>query len=106
MGDAKFSNVSFYGQNSKVRPFVGKLLSSTLLWCCLFFIFFPIYQFWTWHCQEVKGSVSSLGFQFVGEGGVLNRAQHLVYTEAISASILGIFFVLGSTVVTKKAMIR
>ena len=30
-GDTKFSNFWFYGQNPKVRPFIGKLLSRALL---------------------------------------------------------------------------
>ena len=38
LGDSKFSNFWFYGQNLKVWPFIGKLLSSTLLWCC----FYPV----------------------------------------------------------------
>ena len=41
LGDTKFSNFWFYGQNPKVSPSTNrKTLSSTLLWyCCLFFNF-------------------------------------------------------------------
>ena len=39
MGDTKFSNFWFYGQNPKVSPFIGKLLSNALLYCRLFFNF-------------------------------------------------------------------
>ena len=35
LGDTKFSNFWFHGQKPKAWPFIGKLLSSTLLWCCL-----------------------------------------------------------------------
>ena len=31
----QFSNFWFHVQNPKVWPFIGKLLSSTILWCCL-----------------------------------------------------------------------
>ena len=42
--DKKFSNdnFGFYGQNSKVKPFVGKLLSSTLLFV---YLFYPVCNF-------------------------------------------------------------
>ena len=32
-GDTKFSNFWFYGQNTKLSPFIGKLLSCSILWC-------------------------------------------------------------------------
>ena len=34
MDDTEFSNFSVY--RPKMWPFIGKLLSSILLWCCLF----------------------------------------------------------------------
>ena len=37
LGCYKALNFWFYGRNPKVRPFIGKLLSCTLLWCCLIF---------------------------------------------------------------------
>ena len=39
LDDTKFSNIWLCGQNPKEGPFIGKLLSSTLLWSCLFFNF-------------------------------------------------------------------
>ena len=37
--DTKFSNFIFCGLNFKVSPLIGKLVSSYLLCCCLFFNF-------------------------------------------------------------------
>ena len=39
LGYTHFSNFTFYGQNPKMWPSIGKLLGSTLLWCCLLFNF-------------------------------------------------------------------
>ena len=39
MSDTKFSNLWFSGQNPNMWPFIAMLLSSTLLWRCLFFNF-------------------------------------------------------------------
>ena len=50
LGDTKFSNFWLHVQNPKVWPFIGKLLSSTSLWCCLLTLWLP-----EWNLGWYKG---------------------------------------------------
>ena len=79
MDDANFSDFLFHEQNPKVWPFIGKLLRSSLLWCCLVFDFVILEKL-------------SLRYWASGVKGLTNRSKsdvvHHAHThEAISFSV-------------------